>query len=93
MIKELEKQMFEVIDSCENIFICTFFGSFCLVVLDKDFNILNKFWGEEKKIFKCFNHFKKTRLLHPSIISKKKLKKKEFTPFVMDIQARNSWFD
>lgn len=92
-LNKIRKLMFEPYLIHDNILVCSFFGSWCLIVLNSDYEIISKYWGEKEKILKCFTDFIKNDKLNLSILGVRKIKSKVLKPFVMDINDRNSWFD
>lgn len=93
-INKIKKEMYEIYCLHENILVCSYFGSWCLLVLDTDFNIVSKYWNEKEKILKCFNNFIKHSKIDLSILGYKKIKKDKFKDcFIMDLQIRNCWYD
>ena len=92
-LNKIRKLMFEPYLIHDNILVCSFFSSWCLIVLNSDYEIISKHWGEKEKILKCFADFIKNDKLNLSILGIRKIKSKVLKPFVMDINDRNSWFD
>ena len=92
-LNKIRKLMFEPYLIHDNILVCSFFGSWCLIVLNSDYEIISKYWSEKEKILKCFTDFIKNDKLNLSILGVRKIKSKVLKPFVMDINDRNSWFD
>lgn len=92
-LNKIRKLMFEPYLLHENILVCSYFGSWCLIVLTSDYEIISKHWGEKEKILKCFSDFLKNDKLNLSILGNKKIKTKVLKPFIMNIDDRNSWFD
>jgi long-subunit acyl-CoA synthetase (AMP-forming) len=90
-IEALEKKLYKVYLIKDNIVVSSYFGNFVLLVLNSNFEIINKFWGEKEKIIKCFNYLIKKNKLNPAILNRKR--KINFKPFKMDLDCRNSWFD
>lgn len=93
MIDKIEKQLYQVHIYHKNIAVASFFNCWCLLVLDKDFNIKSKYWNEKEKVLKCFDNFKKHERLDLNIIRNKKFfgsDKKSFS-FKIDAEVRN-WF-
>ena len=90
-IEALEKKLYKVYLIKENIVVSSYFGNFVLLVLNSNFEIINKFWGEKEKVIKCFNYLIKKDKLNPMILCNRK--KKKIKPFKMDLDCRNSWFD
>ena len=92
-LNKIRRLMFEPYLIHDNILVCSFFGSWCLIVLNSDYEIISKYWSEKEKILKCFTDFIKNDKLNLSILGIRKIKSKVLKPFVMDINDRNSWFD
>ena len=92
-LNKIRKLMFEPYLIHDNILVCSYFGSWCLIVLNSDYEIISKYWSEKEKILKCFADFLKYDKLNLSILGIRKIKSKVLKPFVMSIDDRNSWFD
>lgn len=53
-LNKIRKLMFEPYLIHDNILVCSFFGSWCLIVLNSDYEIISKHWGEKAKDIKMF---------------------------------------
>ena len=53
-LNKIRKLMFEPYLIHDNILVCRFFGSWCLIVLNSDYEIISKHWGGKAKDFKMF---------------------------------------
>ena len=91
-IEALEKKLYKVYLIKDNILVCTFFGLWCIVVLNDQFEIIKKYWSEKEKVLKCFSNFIKKDKLDLTILGIKK-NKIDFKPFRMDLDIRNCWYD
>ena len=91
-LEKVKKALFNPYLLHENILVCSYFSSWCLLVLNDDFEIVKKYWGEKTRVLKCFSNFIKKDKLDLSILGVKK-SKIDFKPFRMDLSIRNSWFD
>ena len=76
-LNKIRQLMFEPYLIHDNILVCSFFSSWCLIVLNSNCEIISKYWGEKEKILKCFSEFIKNDKLNLSILGiRKKLKVK-----------------
>lgn len=92
-LNKIRKMMFEPYLIHDNILVSSYFGSWCLIVLDDKYEIISKHWSEKEKILKCFVNFIKHSKIDLSILGVRKIKSKNIYSFKMDIDLRNYWFD
>ena len=92
-LNKIKKLMFEPYLFHENILVCNYFGSWCLLILNDNFEIISKYWSEKEKVLKCFTNFVKYERLDLSILGVRKIKSKNIYSFKMDINMRNCWYD
>lgn len=91
-LNKVKKALFIPYLHQDHILVCTFFGSWCIVVLNDEFEIIKKYWSEKEKVLKCFSNFIKKDKLDLTILGIKK-SKIDFKPFRMDLDIRNCWYD
>ncbi len=89
--EKIKKELFEPYLVQDNILVASYFGLWCLLVLDQNYNIVSKHWGEKEKILKCFSNYIKNIKIDLNILGVKKLKKKNVksSTFRIDLEMRN----
>ena len=92
-LNKIRKDLFNPYLIHKNILVCSYFDSWCLIVLNNQFEIIKKYWSEKEKVLKCFVDFMKHEKLNLSILGVRKINHKNVYSFKMDRDIRNCWFD
>ena len=89
--EKIKKELFEPYLVQDNILVASYFGSWCLLVLDQDYNIVSKYWSEKEKVLKCFTNYIKNLKIDLNILGVKRFKNKNVknSIFRIDLEMRN----